>query len=143
MKKKPALLIAFVMLLCLFAAACGEKNSYDITVLVPSGEGTVTGYSEEDIMSESGTITIKVPAGIPDGSLRLVSATNPTGSSNSIAGQYVTSGTGTVKFEVKKGSWYKIAFDTQGSADSFFNYTFTAVGVEERYSTYRLDGDDA
>ena len=67
------LLATLMAVLLLFAASCGKKNSFDITVRVPSGEGTVTGYSDEDLMSQSGTITIKVPAGIPDGSIKLAS----------------------------------------------------------------------
>lgn len=140
MKRKLfAIMVAVILVL---ATSCGKQNSFDISVHVPSGEGTVTGYSEEEIMSQSGTITIKVPAGIPDGSIKLVSATHPNDSSKSVAEQYVSSGM-TVKFTVKEGYWYKIAFDTQGTADSFFNYTFTATGVEVRISTYNPDGDDA
>ena len=140
MKRKLIAIVTAVLLL--MATACGKQTSFDISVHVPSGDGTVTGYSEEEIMSETGTITVKVPAGVPDGSLKLVSATHPDDSSKGVAGQYVSSGM-TVKFTVKKGYWYKIAFDTQGTADSFFNYTFTATGVEVRISTYRIDGDDA
>ena len=140
MKRKLIAIVTAVLLL--MATACGKQNSFDISVHVPSGDETVTGYSEEEIMSETGTITIKVPAGVPDGSLRLVSATHPNDSSYGVAGQYVSSGM-TVKFTVKEGYWYKIAFDTQGVSDEYFNYTFTALGVEERYSTYRIDGDDA
>ena len=119
------LITILVFIAALSLPACvGEQRTFDISIRMPAGEGIVTGTSDSEVQAKSGTITVVVKAGTPDASISLLA----TQGGESIENIYLTHGM-PVKIDVKKGCWYKIRIESQGSGNVGYDYNLTVKNV--------------
>lgn len=130
--KKPAFwVIIIAVVLCAVLSVSFLKSSkpkYQIRITVPAGSKQGFFYSDEEICSKKGTITISCGDGLSD---TLVNILHVEAKEEENEGQYLTPGL-PVKFKAEKGKWYKVGVIAQNPSDEDINVYVSLKDVDVR-----------
>ncbi len=116
--------LAVILVLCL--AGCGRE--LDVAITIPAGNENEFVYSEMEVTPNGNNITIMAKQGMRDGLVCLKAAD---GQGECCEATYLTPGA-PVKFEAKKGVWYKIGVSGMNSTTEDYKMLVTVKGAQVR-----------
>lgn len=103
-----------LVLVCIFAlGGCGSAGKHTVKIVIPAGSQEEFVYSEEEISSNKGSVTILSGEGLGDTLVVLMPVDEAEGFYQPT---YLTHGM-PVKMEAESGAWFRVGVSVQNSTD--------------------------
>lgn len=131
-RKRKAAERVIILLGCMgifLLSGCGAAGKYDVKIAVPAGSQSRYAYSEEEISSEGGMVTVYAGEGLGDTEVVFLSGDKDR---NAMYGPvYLTPGM-PVRMEVPQGEWFRVGVNVQNTEGEDITVHVTVKGAELR-----------